>query len=303
MILGSIRAQEAAMISSKAVDTQLKKLHFSRGWNRSEADELANIILPDEEIFECVNGWYEGGFALLCSTDVRVLLIDKKPFRFLNVEDVRFDTINQIDYSHRVFNASICITAGSKSLVFKSFNQPRLRKLISHVQHIMAEIKRGELPEKSKSQDVPKDFSEMDQQFRAYLLSQYEQHQSLRLQHEANLPPITLNDQQPETQPQPVMVIQNADEVRSPQVDTTPTFNTSSTDLYQDGVNEIFGKYQSASNTSPVKTAVSLSDESLIIDYADEGTNVVVNPLHIAYSKLPQITRSLRRRRQSATVS
>src|ERR1700733_10228207 len=112
------------MVNATSVESQLRKIGYKRGWNRAETEELAAILLPDEEIFECVNGWYEGGFSLLCATNIRILLIDKKPFKFLNVEDLRFDTINQIDYSHRLFNASICITAGSKSLIFRSYNQP-----------------------------------------------------------------------------------------------------------------------------------------------------------------------------------
>ena len=81
------------------------------------------IILPDEEIFECVNGIYEGGFALLVATDVRVLLIDKKPLNYLTVEDLRFDMINEIDYNHRVFGAHVDITTGNRELKFRSYNR------------------------------------------------------------------------------------------------------------------------------------------------------------------------------------
>jgi hypothetical protein len=49
--------------------------------------------LPGEEIYELVNGIYEGGFAIVVATDVRLLLIDKKPMNYLNVEDLRFDMI------------------------------------------------------------------------------------------------------------------------------------------------------------------------------------------------------------------
>ena len=142
------------MVSAKSVEDQLKNIGFKRGWNTPETNELATILLPNEKIFECVNGWYEGGYSLLCATDIRVLLIDKKPFKYLTVEDVRFDTINQIDYSHRLFNASICITAGLKNLVFKSYNQERLRKLIGHVQHRMAEIKRLEKQMNSEAKNL-----------------------------------------------------------------------------------------------------------------------------------------------------
>jgi hypothetical protein len=131
------------MVSQESVAAQLKRIGFSeKAWGRAEVRELPNIILPDEEIFECVNGIYEGGFALLVSTDVRVLLIDKKPFNFLTVEDLRFDMINEIDYNHRAFGAYVDITTGNRELKFRSYNQPRLRKLINHVQGCMADIKK-----------------------------------------------------------------------------------------------------------------------------------------------------------------
>lgn len=130
------------MEQNSTVYEQLKRLGFNgKVWNQLEISELPNILLPGEEIFECVNGWYENGVALLLGTNMRILLVDKKPLKYLTVEDIRFDMINQIDYFHRLFDAGITITTGVKMLRFHSFNQPRLRKLISHVQHRMAEVK------------------------------------------------------------------------------------------------------------------------------------------------------------------
>src|ERR1700690_4438056 len=72
------------MVSKKSVVEQLKKIGFKHeAWGRGEVRELHNILIPDEEIVECVNGIYEGGFALLVATNVRVLLIDKKPLNYL----------------------------------------------------------------------------------------------------------------------------------------------------------------------------------------------------------------------------
>src|SRR5580692_3039158 len=127
------------MVTKESVDEQLKNLGFNlNGWGRAEIRELPHILLPGEEIYELVNGTYEGGFALAVATDVRLLLVDKKPMNYLTVEDLRFDMINEIDYSHRLLGAHIHVTTGSKELVFHSYNKERLRKLIGHVQHSMA---------------------------------------------------------------------------------------------------------------------------------------------------------------------
>lgn len=166
------------MVSFKSVEEQLKSIKFStKSWGRGEIGELPDILLDDEKIFECVNGTYEGGFALLVATNIRLLLIDKKPLKFLTVEDLRFDMINQIDYSHRLMGAKINVSAGNKNLKFTSMNQQRLRKLINHIQHRMAEVKK-ELTSSSETQQ--QHLERINQQLQAYLLAQHQQQEELR---------------------------------------------------------------------------------------------------------------------------
>ena len=166
------------MVSSKSVEEQLKNIKFSaRAWGKAEISELPNILLDDEKIFECVNGTYEGGFALLVATNIRLLLIDRKPLKFLTVEDLRFDMINQIDYSHRLMGARINVSAGLKNLKFTSYNQQRLRKLINHIQHRMAEVKK-ELSSASETQQ--QHLERINQQLQSYLLAQHQQQEELR---------------------------------------------------------------------------------------------------------------------------
>src|ERR1035438_2964716 len=158
------------MVTRKVVIDQLKKINFKHdGWGRSEVSELPHIILPDEEIYECVNGFYDGGFALLVATNIRVLLVDKKPLNYLSVEDMRFDMISEMDYNHRLFGADISISSGGKNLHFRSYNQARLRKLIGHVQHCMAESK--------KRQDVHQEgqiqhLDQINKQLQSFLIAQ-----------------------------------------------------------------------------------------------------------------------------------
>jgi hypothetical protein len=130
------------MVSRETVEKQLKQIgcNFSL-WGRSELAELPNVIMETETIAHCVNGHYENGFALLCATDHRVLLIDKKPMNYLNVQDVRFEMISEFDYSHRLLNAGISICTPTKALRFSSWNQPRLRALLAYVQQRVIEIR------------------------------------------------------------------------------------------------------------------------------------------------------------------
>lgn len=166
------------MVTPKVVKDQLNKIGFKQyGWGRAEVRELPNILLPDEEIYEAANGFYDGGFALLLATDVRVLLIDKKPFNFLTVEDLRFDMINEIDYSHRLLlGATINISTGSKNLRFQSLNQPKLRKLIGHVQDCMANAKKTQ---QNSQQDQNQHLEEINQRLQAYLIAQHQHQEEL----------------------------------------------------------------------------------------------------------------------------
>lgn len=164
------------MIDAKIVEKQMKRLGFkTNGWGRSEVKELPHVLLPDEEIHECVNGIYEGGFALLVATDMRVLLVDKKPLNYLTVEDLRYDLISEIDYSHRLLGAYISISSGEKNLKFRSYNQHRLRKLISHVQHCKRK-------QSSHQEDQKEHLEQINEQLQAYLVAQHEQQQKLQEQ-------------------------------------------------------------------------------------------------------------------------
>lgn len=160
------------MVSQQNVNEQLERLSFNiHGWGRSELSELKTVILPDEKIFEIANGIYEGGFALLVSTDIRVLLIDKKPMKYLTVEDLRFDMINEIDYNHRLIGATIYIATGNRTLKFTSLNKDRLRRLITHVQNCMANIKRQQ---NNHAEDQKAHLERINQQLQAYLVAQYQ---------------------------------------------------------------------------------------------------------------------------------
>ena len=122
------------MASLEEVENQLRKIGVRiKSWGRFEMLELCQVLMPDEQIRACLNGHYAGGFAMLCATDRRVLLIDKKPF-YLTLEDIRFDMISEVDYSSRLLDATVRIQTPTQTLAFMSWNQPALRKLTTYVQ-------------------------------------------------------------------------------------------------------------------------------------------------------------------------
>jgi hypothetical protein len=130
------------MVNRDIVERQLKRIGCNfQMWGRGEANELRNVLMDGETLAHCVNGHYTGGFAMLCATDHRVLLIDKKPMSYLHVEDVRFEMISEFDYSHRLLNATVHIYATTKTLSFTSWNHHQLRSLLSYIQQRVIEIR------------------------------------------------------------------------------------------------------------------------------------------------------------------
>jgi len=129
------------MTSLKQVEDQLKRVGCNfRFWCRPEIRELCRILMPGETIAQAVVGRYENGFALLCVTDHRLLLIDKKPM-FLTLEDLRFDMISEIDYSSQMLDGTVRIMTPNRKLVFTAWNQARLRNVLNYTQLRVSEIR------------------------------------------------------------------------------------------------------------------------------------------------------------------
>lgn len=131
------------MISLQDVESRLANAGLkNRYWGRAEVRELTNIILPDEAVLHALNGRYEGGSALLVATDRRLLLVDKKPM-FLNLQDVRYDMIAEVDYFARLLDATVSIRTFNKLMKFTTMRQNSLRRLTSAVQQAVMELRQN----------------------------------------------------------------------------------------------------------------------------------------------------------------
>jgi hypothetical protein len=129
------------MVTLAAIDEQLKRANCTvRVWGRSEVRELCDILLPGETIYQAVNGQYEAGFGMLVATDFRILLVDKKP-KYLTLKDIRFDMITELDFAARLVDSTIRIHTPNRELKFTAFNNSKMRKLFSHTQHKVMEIR------------------------------------------------------------------------------------------------------------------------------------------------------------------
>ncbi|MFZ1249454.1 MAG: PH domain-containing protein [Candidatus Saccharimonadales bacterium] len=132
------------MVTARTVTKQLRKAGCDYAvWGRTEIHELTNLLMDDEQIFQAVNGYYDGGFALLCTTNYRVLVVDKKPF-ILTVEDLRYDMIAEVDYSSRVVTSVLHIFTPMRTLSFTSWSKIKLRKSMNYIQQRVMELRNNE---------------------------------------------------------------------------------------------------------------------------------------------------------------
>ncbi|QQS19093.1 PH domain-containing protein [Candidatus Saccharibacteria bacterium] len=150
MYVGSDRSvdreplEETEMVSMKQITKQLRQIGCDYAvWGRSEIRELTNILMDDEQIQQAVNGYYDGGFALLCVTNYRVLIVDKKPLA-LTVEDLRYDMIAEVDYSSRVFTSVFHIYTPMRTLIFTSWSISKLRKSMNYIQQRVMELRNND---------------------------------------------------------------------------------------------------------------------------------------------------------------
>ncbi len=129
------------MVSMRQIEEQLKHVGCNfKVWGRSEVRELCNVLMPEEKIAQAVNGSYEGGFAMLCVTNYRVLLIDRKPM-LLTIEDVRYDMIAEVDYHNRLLGGTVRVFTPMRTLVFSTWSVPRLRKSVNYIQQRVMELR------------------------------------------------------------------------------------------------------------------------------------------------------------------
>ena len=162
------------MITKQAVEEQLKRIGCNfRFWGRSEVNELGRILMDDEIIAECVNGQYANGFAMLVATNHRILLVDKKPLLYLTVEDVRYEMITEFNYNHRLLDATIKFFTANKTMIFTSWNQHRLRKLMEYGQARVLEMRQQQ---------------HLAQQFQAAAAAQYAQLHAVQMHTQRNAP-------------------------------------------------------------------------------------------------------------------
>ena len=129
------------MVTQTEVDEQLKAIGVSFDlWGSTDASELRRVLRPGEHITHALNGYYDGGFAVMCVTNLRVLIVDKKPFS-LTVEDLRYDMIAEVDYNRRIITANMHIVTPLRTIVFTTWALHHLRESSQYIQQRLLDMR------------------------------------------------------------------------------------------------------------------------------------------------------------------
>lgn len=129
------------MVTKQDIEKQLEAIDVKfTWWGKGEARELERIIEPGETIMHCLNGRYEGGFGMLCVTDRRLVLIDKKPL-YLSLEDISYDMISEVNFDGRLIDSTVTVFSISKQLRFTCLRGEKLRQATAYLQRRVMELR------------------------------------------------------------------------------------------------------------------------------------------------------------------
>lgn len=123
--------------TSKKYPGRLSHISF---FTRMEMAELPKLLMPGEKVLGVISGFANGGTVLLAVTSERMLLIDKKWMR-MSYEDVRYESINEVTYSHQGFLAAAKFYVMGRDIMFKSWYRKELRMLVQFAQNKMFELR------------------------------------------------------------------------------------------------------------------------------------------------------------------
>jgi hypothetical protein len=134
------RYYQPSTTNQLAQQSQIQTLRRTDFFSHRELAELPNVLVPGEQVLAVISGMYTAGTAILCVTSRRLLLVDKKMIR-LSLEDIRFESIREVHYSHQPFIASIKLYYAGREMQFRTWYKNELRIFSQLVQQKMFEVR------------------------------------------------------------------------------------------------------------------------------------------------------------------
>lgn len=125
----------------KATIQNLKLDNISSFFGRKEINELPNILSPDEQINNIIQGMYNGGQGILVSTNRRLIFIDKGLLYGVKVEDFPLDKITSLQYETGLIFGKVKIHTSGNIAVIDQVEKSASRKFAEFVRDKLSQPK------------------------------------------------------------------------------------------------------------------------------------------------------------------
>ncbi len=133
------------MVSLNEVQAQLMS-HESqfRYIGIAELKQLSWALQPGEQIMDCLKGWSGGMTTVLCATDKRLILLDKRTTK-TTVQEIDYEFIQKLEHHDRGWSSVLRVHMSGKRYEFMSWHIKRLKTfhgyIERHVQYVKGQAK------------------------------------------------------------------------------------------------------------------------------------------------------------------
>jgi hypothetical protein len=130
------------MLSPAVVKQQIDRLGVGPMYLcKPELRELPHLMIAGEEIEHMMAGRYLAGYSIIVATNYRLLIINKTVFGGLVFEDIPYDMIAEVEFTHTIFNSHLIVFARSKKIEFVAFQGTPVRDFAMYLEQRMMEAR------------------------------------------------------------------------------------------------------------------------------------------------------------------
>lgn len=116
-------------VRSELLDAKLVKVELAS----MEGRYLHRIIHDGEHIGGAVYGHAKDGMAMLVGTERRVIFLDKKPM-FVNKDDVSYNVVSGVSYSHAGFGTTVVLHTKIKDFKLQTLNKKSALRFVKFIE-------------------------------------------------------------------------------------------------------------------------------------------------------------------------